>query len=301
MIDSGSHHWRRPRGARDHRAPLSEETVKSVTELRYLAVELRQRLLRVIYEGGGGHTGGSLSSLDILVALYFHAMTYHPADPLWPQRDRFVLSKGHSVEGLYCVLAEAGYFPREELATYGTFKTRLYGHPTMKVPGVEIPTGALGHGLSVGVGMAIAGARDHAAYRVYVLMGDGEQTEGSVWEAAMAASHYRLGNLVGIIDYNNLQISGAVDSVMRISSLRDRWSAFGWIVSEVNGNDMESLVSLFDGLPRGGEAPHLVLAHTTKGKGVSFMENNAAWHHRLPTREEYERAQTELAAALERE
>ncbi len=254
----------------------------------------------MIYEGGGGHTGGSLSSLDILVALYFHVMRHDPSRPLWPERDRFVLSKGHSVEGLYCVLAEAGYFPAAELATYGKFDTRLYGHPTMKVPGIEMPTGALGHGLPAGVGMAIAGKLDAAAWRVFVLMGDGEQTEGSIWEAAMAAAHYRLDNLVGIIDYNNLQISGTVDSVMRISSLRERWSAFGWSVSEVDGNDVGSLTTLLGGLGPGGQKPHLVLAHTVKGKGVSFMENNAAWHHRLPTRDEYETAQAELAAALER-
>ncbi|MGO9411201.1 MAG: transketolase [Spirochaetia bacterium] len=267
-------------------------------DLRRLSVTLRQRLLEIIYGAGGGHTGGSLSSLDILVTLYFHVMKHHPEDPLWPERDRFVMSKGHSVEGYYCVLAEAGYFPDKELDTYGKFNSRLFGHPTMKTPGVEIPTGALGHGLSVGVGMAIAGARDGAAYKVYVLMGDGEQAEGSVWEAAMAASHYRLGNLIGIIDNNNLQISGNVDSIMRIASLSERWSSFGWKIHEVDGNDILALTRLFDRLPDDPEKPHLVIAHTVKGKGVSFMENNAAWHHRVPTPEEYAKAQAELAASL---
>jgi len=269
-----------------------------VKDLHRLSVTLRQRLLQIIYHAGGGHTGGSLSSVDILIALYFHVMRYRPEDPLWPGRDRFVLSKGHSVEGYYCVLAEAGYFPREELDTYGKFNSRLFGHPTMKTPGVEVPTGALGHGLSVGVGMAIAGKRDGAAYRVYVLMGDGEQAEGSIWEAAMAASHYRLGNLIGIIDYNNLQISGNLDTVMRVAPFAERWTSFGWKVHDVEGNNLDRLMEVFDRLPGDTERPNLVIAHTTKGKGVSFMENNPAWHHRVPTPDEYEKAQAELASAL---
>ncbi|HTP59375.1 MAG TPA: transketolase [Spirochaetia bacterium] len=269
-----------------------------MNDLKRLSITLRQRLLQIIYGARGGHTGGSLSSLDILIALYFHAMKHRPEDPAWPGRDRFILSKGHSVEGYYCVLAEAGYFPREELDTYGTFNSRLFGHPTMKTPGVEIPTGALGHGLSVGVGMAIAGKRDGASYRVYVLMGDGEQAEGSVWEAAMAASHYHLGNLVGIIDNNNLQISGNVDSVMRIASLEERWASFGWMVHEVDGNDLDQLTRLFDRLAGNVERPQLVIAHTVKGKGISFMENNAAWHHRVPTPEEMAKAQAELSESL---
>ncbi len=254
----------------------------------------------MIYGAGGGHTGGSLSSIDILIALYFHAMRHDPSNPDWPLRDRFVLSKGHSVEGYYCVLAEAGYFPVAELDTYGSFDSRLFGHPTMKTPGVEIPTGALGHGLSVGVGMAIAGKTDGAAYRVYVLMGDGEQAEGSIWEAAMSAAHYRLGNLVGIIDKNNLQISGSVDGVMRVDPLAERWSTFGWKIHEVDGNDLAGLVELFDRIPDDTERPHLVVARTVKGKGISFMENDPSWHHRTPTPGEYGRAQSELAALLER-
>ncbi len=273
--------------------------MKAAINLSRLSTALRLELLGMIYRAGGGHTGGSLSSVDILVALYFHTLRYRANDPEWPERDRFILSKGHSVEGFYCVLAEAGYFPKEELSTYGAFNSRLYGHPTRKVPGVEMPTGALGHGLSVGVGMAIAGKRDHASYRVFVLMGDGEQAEGSVWEAAMAASHYRLDNLVGIIDYNRLQISGNVDDVMRISPLVDRWSAFGWKVHEADGNDPYELCELFDRLPEAPGAPHLVVAHTTKGKGVSFMENNPIWHHRLPTPEEYDLARRELEKRLE--
>jgi transketolase len=272
-------------------------TRDELTRLRLLSVELRKRVLTMIYAGRGGHTGGSLSSIDILVALYFHALRCDPAQPESPGRDRFILSKGHSAEGLFCVLAKAGYFPEAEIETYGHFGSRLYGHPTMGVPGVEMPTGALGHGLSVGVGMAIAARRDGAANRSFVLMGDGELAEGSVWEAAMAASHYGLDNLVGIVDCNGLQISGRTEEVMRLSPLPDRWAAFGWAVEEVDGNDIAQLVEAFDRLPARRGSPTLVLAHTTKGKGVSFIEGQASWHHRVPTEEQYAQAMGELDAA----
>jgi len=271
----------------------------SIRILHTTAAETRKQLLRIIYDAGGGHTGGALSSVDILVSLYFHTLKYDPKNPEDPARDRFILSKGHSVEGFYCVLARAGYFPQKELQTYGQFGSRLYGHPTMKVPGVEVPTGALGHGLPIGVGMAIAGKRDNSNYRVFVLMGDGEQAEGSVWEAAMSASHYKLDNLVGIIDYNQLQISGTVDSVMGLSPLDERWRSFGWNVVEVAGNDIEQLTGLFDRLPLVHGKPTLVLAHTTKGKGVSFIENQAVWHHHVPTKEQYEQAVVELDRSIE--
>jgi transketolase len=268
----------------------------SIAELEQIATEVRKDLLIAIHGAGGGHTGGSLSSVDMLVALFFRVMRFSAHDRQ-ADRDRFILSKGHSVEGYYAVLARAGFFPRDELKTYGQFGSRLFGHPTMKVPGVEVPTGALGHGLSVGVGMAIAGKRDDAGYRVFVLMGDGEQAEGSVWEAAMAAAHYRLGNLIAIVDHNKLQISGNVDSVMTISSLRERWSSFGWDVVEIEGNDMGEIVLCLEDHPEGAgrEQPKLVIAHTTKGKGVSFMENQAAWHHRVPSDADLETALTELA------
>jgi transketolase len=267
----------------------------SIAELQQVAREIRRDLLVTIHSAGGGHTGGSLSSVDILVALFFHVMQYSP-NSLRADRDRFILSKGHSVEGFYTVLARAGFFPKAELSTYGTYGSRLFGHPTMKIPGVEVPTGALGHGLSVGVGMALAGQRDGSDHRVFVLMGDGEQAEGSVWEAAMAASHYKLGNLIAIVDHNKLQISGDVDSVMTISSLYDRWNSFGWEVREVEGNNMESLVHCLDAFGRGDqrERPVLILAHTTKGKGISFMENQASWHHRVPTDEDLAKALSEL-------
>ena len=266
-------------------------------DLKRVAIDSRKALLTMIHRAGGGHTGGSLSSLDILVALYCRVMRYRPDEPDHPDRDRFVLSKGHSVEGYYSVLARVGLLPEWELDTYGSFATRLYGHPTMSVPGVEAPTGALGHGLSVGVGMALAGVIDRASYRVYVLMGDGEQAEGSVWEAAMSASHYRLHNLTAIIDYNKLQISGDVDSVMTISSLRDRWTAFGWDVVEIDGNDMDQIVPALDERRSAGLPPKLVIAHTRKGRGVSFMESNPIWHHRVPTDAELATAIDELDAA----
>jgi transketolase len=267
----------------------------SIAELERIAVEIRKELLVTIHRAGGGHTGGSLSSVDILVALFFHELVYSPTEHR-ADRDRFILSKGHSVEGYYTVLARAGFFPAEELRTYGQFGSRLYGHPTMKVPGVEVPTGALGHGLSVGVGMALAGKRDNTDYRVFVLMGDGEQAEGSVWEAAMAASHYELGNLIAIVDHNKLQISGDVDVVMKVSSLRDRWKSFGWETVEIDGNNMADIVKCFDSYGRGLQRhrPTLVVAHTTKGKGVSFMENQAGWHHRVPTDQDLVNALTEL-------
>ena len=254
----------------------------------------------MIHRAGGGHTGGSLSSLDILVALYFRVMNIDPAKPHDPARDRFVLSKGHSVEGYLNVLARLGFFPVGELITYGRFGSKLYGHPTMSVPGVEAPTGALGHGLSIGVGMALAARLDRHGHHVYVLMGDGEQAEGSVWEAAMSASHYHLSNLTAIIDHNKLQISGNVDTIMTISSLRDRWTDFGWDVRELDGNDMDALVEKLETDRRDADKPRLLIAHTRKGRGVSFMEGNPAWHHRVPTDDELRAAIMELDAEIAR-
>jgi transketolase len=270
----------------------------SIDELRVLALKLRKSVLAMIMKAGGGHTGGSLSSLDILVSLYFHAMRFDPSRPEWPGRDRFVMSKGHSVEALYCVLARAGFFEMSALDSYGSFDSMLFGHPTMGVPGVEVPTGALGHGLSMGVGMAISAKRGGDIHSTYVLMGDGEQAEGSIWEAAMAASHYKLDNLVGIVDNNGLQISGRVDEVMSLSPMADRWASFGWAVIELDGNDIGRLIDALDRLPAKAGSPTLILAHTTKGKGVSYIENQAAWHHKVPTAEQYALAMSELDSAI---
>jgi transketolase len=215
------------------------------------------------------------------------------------KRDSFILSKGHSVEGYYCVLAKAGFFPEAKLAEYGSFGTMLYGHPTQKVPGIELPSGSLGHGLAVAVGMALAAKRDGLERRVFVLMGDGEQAEGSVWEAAMAASNFELDNLVAIIDNNNLQISGPVDSVMRSSPLGEKYASFGWAVREADGHDLSALNAAFDEAPWKPGKPNMLIAKTIKGYGASFMENKAVWHHKTPTKEELDQAMLELDRATE--
>ena len=271
-----------------------------VGKIKYLsdkAVEVRKRLLRMIYQAGGGHTGGSLSSVEILVALYFDVLNVDPRDPLKAERDRFIMSKGHSVESYYCVLAEAGFFPEEWLNTYGKFGSPLAGHPVNKVPGIELNSGSLGHGLSVGVGMALAARMDGRKSRVFVLMGDGEQAEGSVLEAAMSAGNYKLDNLTGIIDRNRLQISGDTEKVMKLDSLRDRYQSYGWQVREANGNDPGDLLDAFHHLPLKKDHPSLILARTTKGKGVSFIENRPEWHHKVPTQEQLRLALEELDAA----
>lgn len=270
----------------------------SIADLKKKAIERRIDLLTLIYEAKGGHTGGALSSTDILVALHYGVMKIDPANPKWVDRDRFVLSKGHSVEGYYAILADLGFFPKEELKTFSRYLSRLIGHPNVKVPGIEMNTGALGHGLSAAVGMALAGKMDKRSYRVFVLMGDGEQAEGSIWEAAMAGANYNLDNLIGIIDRNRLQISGDTENVMKLEPLKDKWNSFGWEVMEVDGHDMQQLVDTFRAIPVVKGKPHLVLANTIKGKGVSFMENVAKWHHGVPNAEQYEQAIKELEQQL---
>ncbi|MGI5854364.1 MAG: transketolase [Bacillota bacterium] len=262
------------------------------TDLKKKAKEIRKRLLQMIYESKTGHTGGVLSSVDILVSLYYAVMNVDPKNPDWPERDRFILSKGHSVEGLYCILADKGFFPEEELKTFSQYGSRLIGHPTRKVPGIEANTGALGHGLSIGVGMALGFKLDHKPQRVYVLMGDGELAEGSIWEAAMSASNYKLDNLTGIIDRNGLQISGNTEDVMALECLREKWEAFGWAVTEVDGHNFDLLVGNLKSTYAG--KPHLIIAKTIKGKGVTFMENNAKWHHGVPSAEQFDVAISDL-------
>jgi transketolase len=254
----------------------------NIDELQNKAVDIRKELLTMIYEAGGGHVGGSLSSVDILIALHYGVMRLDPRNPKWEQRDRFILSKGHSVEGYYAILCDIGFFSKDELKTYRKFGSKLIGHPSNKVPGVEASTGALGHGLSIGVGMALAGKMDAKDYKVYVLMGDGEQAEGSLWEAAMAAGNYKLDNLIGIIDRNGLQISGSTEDVMKLESLKDKWASFGWHVQSLDGHDITGLIRAFQSMPLQKGKPHLIMANTIKGKGVPFMENDAAWHHKVP-------------------
>ena len=271
---------------------------KADCDLILKAAQIRKTLLQMIFEGKTGHTGGSLSSVDILTVLFYRILRLDPKNPKWEERDRFVLSKGHSVEGYYAILADKGFFPREELATFSKYKSRLIGHPSVKVPGVEMNTGALGHGLSCAVGMALGAGMDEKDVKVYCLMGDGEQAEGSIWEAAMAAANYGLDRLTGIIDRNHLQISGNTESVMKLENLAEKWTAFGWDVATVDGHDYSALTEQFLRNPVKGR-PRLVIAETIKGKGVSFMENAAKWHHGVPSEEQLEICQREIEAVVE--
>ncbi|VBB09690.1 Hypothetical protein LUCI_4988 [Lucifera butyrica] len=270
-----------------------------VAFLKNKAAQIRRDLLTMIYEAKAGHTGSSLSNTDLLTVLYYSVLKTNPQKPDWEDRDRFILSKGHAVESYYAILADKGFFPRAELKTFCQFGTRLIGHPNNKVPGVEMNTGALGHGLPVAVGMALAAKMNGQAYRVFTLMGDGEQAEGSVWEGAMAASHYKLDNLIAIIDRNGLQITGKTETVMSLEPLNEKWRSFGWKVVEADGHDLAQLQKVLAAVPFMPGKPTLVMAHTTKGKGVSFMENVPHWHHGVPTAEEYNRGMAELAAAVE--
>lgn len=279
---------------------ISIMTKIEIKDLEIKTEEIRRRVVEIIYASKGGHIGGSLSSIEIETVLYFHIMNLDPANPNKQDRDRFILSKGHSVEALYATLAAKGFVEQSLLDTYGKFNSKLAGHPTKKTPGVELNSGALGHGLSVGVGMAIGAKMSKMPFRTFVLMGDGEQGEGSIYEAAMSASHYKLGNLVAIIDRNTLQISGKTETVMALEPMRDRWEAFGWDVYDVKGNDIRELIETFDGFDYTNLKPKLIIAHTTKGNGVSFMENGAKWHHGVPAVEQYETAIAEINERIEK-
>ena len=249
-------------------------------QLQLLAERNRKRLVEVVYKAKAGHIGGDLSCLNVMTALYFDVMRgLDPKEPKAPGRDRFVLSKGHCVEALYVTLEAKGFLASDVLDTLGQFGSVLSGHPTIEVPGIEVNSGALGHGLSVGIGMALAAKMDGKDYRTFVLMGDGEQGEGSIYEAAMAAHRYRLDNLVAIIDRNHLQISGDTEDVMPLDSIVERWTAFGWDVAEMNGDSMADILAAFAAIDYHNSRPHLLVSHTTKGRGVSFMEGIAKWHH----------------------
>ncbi len=249
-------------------------------QLQLLAERNRKRLVEVVYKAKAGHIGGDLSCLNVMTALYFDVMRgLDPKQPKAPGRDRFVLSKGHCVEALYVTLEAKGFLASDVLDTLGQFGSVLSGHPTIEVPGIEVNSGALGHGLSVGIGMALAAKMDGKNYRTFVLMGDGEQGEGSIYEAAMAAHRYRLDNLVAIIDRNHLQISGDTEDVMPLDSIVERWTAFGWDVAEMNGDSMADILTAFAAIDYHNSKPHLLVSHTTKGRGVSFMEGIAKWHH----------------------
>lgn len=266
-------------------------------DLARKSVIYRQKILRYIKLAGAGHTGGSLSCIDILNILYNRVLRISPETRLDPQRDRFVQSKGHSVEALFVVLADRGFFPEKALETLCQYGSHFVGHPTRKVPGVEQNTGALGHGLPLSVGTALAGKMDSATYRVFTLLGDGELAEGSNWEAAMAAAHYQLKNLTAILDCNTLQITGRTRDVMNSEPVAEKFEAFGWAVRTIDGHDLRELTDAL-AEPLDANKPSLVIAKTRKGRGVSFMEDVGKWHHGVPTETEYEQAIAELDRAL---
>ncbi len=268
-----------------------------VQALQLKSVAYRKTILEIIKQSGAGHTAGSLSCVDILNVLYNHVMNVRPENFTDPNRDRYIQSKGHSVEALYTVLADRGFYSREALATLNKYQSKFIGHPTRKVPGIEQNTGALGHGLSLAVGTALAAKKDGRNYHVYTLLGDGELAEGSSWEASMTAAHYQLDNLVVIIDRNTLQITGRTEEVNSLEPLEDKFTAFGYAVRHVDGNDINALVEMFGQVPFIPHKPNLIIAHTVKGKGVSFMEDTAKWHHRVPSDEEYVKAIEELNTA----
>lgn len=257
-------------------------------ELAKAANRVRKGIVSSVHSAKAGHPGGSLSAADIYTFLYFEEMNVDPQNPKDPDRDRFVLSKGHTAPGYYSTLANRGFFPVEDLLTLRKLGSYLQGHPDMKhIPGVDMSSGSLGQGISAAVGMALAGKMDKRDYRVYTVMGDGELAEGSVWEGAMAAGHYKLDNLCAVIDRNRLQISGSTEDVMHHDSLIDRWSAFGWHVINVeNGNNIDELNAAFDEAKQTKGMPSLVLANTVKGYGSKVMENVASWHHHVPSEEE---------------
>ncbi len=262
--------------------------------LRATARSMRRNILNMITEANSGHPGGSLSAVEIVASLYFHTMRHRPSDPSWRERDRFVLSKAHACPVLYAALAEAGYFETDELKTFRKIDSRLQGHAHIKTPGVEMSGGSLGQGLSFGVGTALAARLDRRPTRAYVLLGDGECDEGQIWEAAMSASHYALDNLVAIVDRNGIQNDRWTHEVMNLEPLPDKWRAFGWNALEVDGHDVAQLVGAFDEAASTGGRPTAIIAKTVKGKGVSFMENNANFHGKAPSREQLAQALEEI-------
>ena len=268
---------------------------RTVAELERTAAQLRQDVIRMLCEAESGHPGGSLSAADLTAALYFRIMKHDPGNPDWPDRDRFIMSKGHAVPIVYAAMARTGYFPVDELMTLRKLNSRLQGHPSVKdLPGLEASTGSLGQGLSIGLGMALASRLDGRDNAVYVMLGDGEIQEGQVWEAAMSAAHYRLDNVVAILDRNGYQLDGSTGEIMNVDPVVDKWKAFGWRVLDIDGHNMQQVVHALEAAREPGR-PTIIVAHTVKGKGVSFMENNNEYHGKAPSPEEMERALKELA------
>lgn len=272
-------------------------TVKRIysnEELVQKSAEYRKKILTYIKKANGGHTGGSLSCTDILNVLYNGVLNVSPENFDDPNRDRYIQSKGHSVEALYVVLADCGFYPESELETMSRYKSHFVGHPTRKVPGVEQNTGALGHGLAISAGIALAGKKDNKPYRVFTLLGDGELTEGSNWEAMLVAAHYKLDNLIAIVDHNRLQITGPTETVCKTDPLEEKFKAFGWSVKTIDGHDIPTLRETLTSTPFETGKPSMLIAETIKGKGISFMENNYKWHHKVPDDEQYKEALMEL-------
>ncbi|MEE8173960.1 MAG: transketolase [Dehalococcoidia bacterium] len=268
----------------------------SLEDMEQMARKLRRHIVTMTAKAGSGHPGGSLSAVEVVTALYFGLMRHDPANPNWPDRDRFVLSKGHAAPLLYAALAECGYFPVEELSTLRQIDSRLQGHTDRTTtPGVEMSAGALGQGLSFGIGIALAGRLDFQPYRVHVLLGDGECDEGQVWEAVMAAAHFKTDNLVAIVDHNKQQLDGWTRDIMNLEPLAPKWRSFDWHVIEIDGHDLPQVIAALETAKQVKGQPTVIIAHTTKGKGVSFMENNPEFHGRAATAEELEKALAELA------
>ena len=274
---------------------MSFHSEKLIAKLTEMARNLRIQVVKMIYKAESGHPGGSLSAADIVTALYFHHLNIDPAQPHWLERDRFILSKGHAAPLLYAALAERGYFPKEELDTLRSIGSILQGHPDLlKTPGVEMTTGILGHGLSVGVGMAIGAKLDHKNYRIYVLLGDGELDTGFNWEAALSAHKYHLDNLTAIVDLNGVQLDGPTNEIMPLEPVVDKWRSFNWHTIEIDGHNIKQILDTLDETKHLHGKPSIIIAHTIKGKGVSFMENKSIWHGRAPNKEEFEIALKEL-------
>ncbi|MBM4405098.1 MAG: transketolase [Chloroflexi bacterium] len=277
-----------------HTVATSSTKPLSVAELQAKAKVNRRHIVQMTHWAGSGHPGGSLSAIDMMTALYFRILRHNSQDPKWADRDRFILSKAHDCPALYACLAEAGYFPVEELKTFRKLNSRIQGHAHIKTPGVEMSGGSLGQGLSFGVGVALALRLEKRESKVYVMVGDGECDEGQVWEAAMAARHYKLSNLIVLLDRNRIQNDRSTSEVMELEPLPDKWRAFGFLVQEIDGHHMQEIVDALE-RARGLTGPIAIIAHTTKGKGVSFMENNADWHGKAPNADQLAQALKELA------
>lgn len=276
-------------------APRANIFNLSVAELKEMAKKLRRHVITMTTAAGSGHPGGSLSAADIVTALYFKVMRHNPQDPQWADRDRFILSKGHAAPILYAALAESGYFPVEELATLRKLGSRLQGHTDRNLtPGVEMSTGSLGMGLSFGIGVALAARLDHRDYCTYVLLSDGECEEGETWEATLSAAQFKVDNLVAIVDYNRMQLSGWTRDIMDLEPLEQKWQAFGWHTIDIDGHDFNQILAALQDAQKIKTKPTVIIAHTIKGKGVSFMENNVKFHGEVATPEEAEKALKEL-------